>query len=84
MKKYKLGEKITILYRLKRQRTGRYLNWTIQMYSQPRTVTVIGVRVLWDGEMDLGEDGVYFVGTRAKRALLVAEDLRGCSYVWAD
>ncbi len=53
------------------------------MFPEPRKATVIGVRVLWDGEMDGGEDGVYFVGTRAKRAVLVAEDLRGSYYVWA-
>jgi hypothetical protein len=83
MKKYKLGEKITILHKLKRQRTGRRFNWTVVMLPEPKQVTVVGVRVLWDGELDLNEEAWYFVGTRSKRAVLVAENLKSTYYTWA-
>jgi hypothetical protein len=78
MKTYKLGEKITVLHRLERQKVDKHYNWTVRMFDGPRVATVVGVRTLADGYMDkFGR----FTGTRHKRALLVAENLRGMYYV---
>jgi hypothetical protein len=83
MKKYKLGEKIIVNHKLVRDKIDKYRNWTIVLLA-PKEVTVVGVRVLWDGKMDIGEDGGYFVSTKSKRALLVAENLKSTFYVLAE
>jgi len=82
-RKYKLGEQITALHRLKRQRTGRKFNWTVVMFPEPRTATVIGVRTLWNGELIGFDEDTVFCASSSKRAVLVAEDLRGSYYVLA-
>ena len=80
MSKYKLGDRIKVMHRLKRQRTGHRYNWTVEMFSIPKEVIVVGVRTLWDGYLDQGNGN--FVMTRSKKALLVAENLKSVFYVF--
>jgi hypothetical protein len=82
--KVKLGEVITVNHRLVRERQNKHCTWKIQILPKPIKVTVVGVRVLWNGEMDIQEEGAQFIGTQAKRAVLVAPNLKSIFYVYVD
>lgn len=78
MKKLKLGEKIKVNHRLVRRKVDWHYNWTIEMFPKPKEVTVVGVRILWDGYLE--RDG-QFIMTKSKRVFLVAENLKSTFYV---
>ena len=80
MKKYKIGDRIAVIHKLERRKTDRHRNWTIKMLPKPVMVTVVGIRILWNGYVRA--DG-NFVRTTHKRAVMVAPNLQTTFYMEA-
>ena len=80
MKKYKIGDRIAVIHKLERRKTDRYRIWTFKMLPKPVMVTVVGIRILWNGYIN--NEGV-FIATDSKRAVLVAPNLKTTFYMEA-
>jgi len=83
MKNYELGQKITVLHKLVREKQDKFRTWKIKMLSEPKEVTVVGIRTIINGNVLYKENGkTQFVRKEHKRALLVAENLKSTFLVY--
>jgi hypothetical protein len=73
MRKYELGEEITVLHKLVREKQGNKYWWKIQMLPKVTDGIVVGIRTLTDGENN--KFGIY-EHREHKRAVLVAINLK--------
>lgn len=80
MREYKLGEEITVLHKLVREKQGNKYWWKIQMLPKVATGIVVGVRTLTNGEKN--KFGIY-VHQQHKRAVLVAINLKQTILIFA-
>jgi hypothetical protein len=74
--KYKLGQEVTVLHRLVRERQGVKISWKVNMYPKPLKGILVGVRILNDGYMEGNYGEQYYVPVKPKKALLVAINLK--------
>lgn len=71
----KLGQTIVVDHFLIRDKKGYLRNWVKRMRT-PKEVTVVGVRTLHNGRVEIEDRVKFFVSMENFKALLVVENLK--------